>query len=327
MEDKISIIIPVYKVEKYIKKCIDSVINQTYVNLEIILVDDGSPDNCGKICDEYAKKDNRVKVIHKENGGLSDARNYGLDIVEGQFIFFLDSDDFIEKYTIEYLYKLCKKNNAEISVGQTRFLYENQENNKQEEPKENIRIYKTEQALEAMLYSQEFTNIACNKLYKTELFNNIRFPVGRLYEDLATTYKLVSNAKITVLGSKYTYDYLCNRNTSIMHKKFQKKRMEGLDFSEEILEYVRKNYPNIINSAISRLYIESISIFIEIPIKKEYKKERKRVKKYLRKYRSIILTDKKTPIKHKMLCILSIFGKVPLKLMWNMKENLKEKIN
>lgn len=116
MEEKlISIIVPVYNVEKYLKECIDSVISQTYKNLEIILVDDGSTDKSGEICDEYSKKDSRIKVIHKENGGLSDARNVALDIAKGEYIGFVDSDDYVEKDMFETLYKLAEEHNTEIS--------------------------------------------------------------------------------------------------------------------------------------------------------------------------------------------------------------------
>ena len=111
-EDLISIVIPVYKVEKYLEKCVESVINQTYKNLEILLVNDGSPDNCPKICDEYAQKDNRIKVIHKENGGLSDARNAGIDVATGKYITFIDSDDYISNDYVEYMYNLLKQNNT-----------------------------------------------------------------------------------------------------------------------------------------------------------------------------------------------------------------------
>ena len=115
-KEVISIVVPIYKVEKYIKKCIDSIIEQTYKNLEIILVDDGSPDGCAKICDEYAKKDKRIKAIHKENGGLSDARNVGIDISTGKYICFVDSDDYIENNYIELLYKCIVENL--VSIGQ-----------------------------------------------------------------------------------------------------------------------------------------------------------------------------------------------------------------
>ncbi|MBR1540013.1 MAG: glycosyltransferase [Clostridia bacterium] len=115
-EELISIIVPVYKVEKYLDKCINSIVSQTYKNLEVILVDDGSPDSCGKMCDEWTQKDTRIKVIHKENGGLSDARNFGLDCAKGKYIQFVDSDDYIEKDMIEFLYKNLKENNADISI-------------------------------------------------------------------------------------------------------------------------------------------------------------------------------------------------------------------
>ena len=129
MEDLITVIVPVYKVEKYIRKCIESIINQTYKNIEIILVDDGSPDDCGKICDEYAKKDNRIKAIHKENGGLSDARNKALDLTNGKYVIFVDSDDYIEKNAIEYLYQLMQKYNTDIAIGLVNPIYDGEKNN------------------------------------------------------------------------------------------------------------------------------------------------------------------------------------------------------
>ena len=114
MKDLITIVVPVYKVEQYLDKCVNSIINQTYKNLEIILVDDGSPDNCGKMCDEYAKNDNRIVVIHKENGGLSDARNAGIEIAKGKYISFIDSDDYVTEDYVEFLYALISNNNVEV---------------------------------------------------------------------------------------------------------------------------------------------------------------------------------------------------------------------
>ena len=166
MEDLITVIVPVYKVEKYIRRCIESIINQTYRNLEIILVDDGSPDDCGKICDEYAKKDNRIKVIHKENGGLSDARNKALDLANGKYVIFVDSDDYIEKNAIGYLYKLIQKYNTDIAIGLVNSIYDGEKNSILKNKESNIKVYNKEQALETMLYNTEFTNMACNKHYK-----------------------------------------------------------------------------------------------------------------------------------------------------------------
>ena len=124
MEELVTIVVPVYKVEKYIDKCINSILSQTYKNLEIILVDDGSPDDCGKICDRYAKLDTRINVIHKENGGLSDARNAGNDVAKGKFISFIDSDDYIEPEYIEILYKAIKKDETDIAISSHKVIYE-----------------------------------------------------------------------------------------------------------------------------------------------------------------------------------------------------------
>ena len=209
MKDLISVIIPVYNVEKYIEKCIYSVINQTYKNIEIILVDDGSTDISGKICDDFEKKDYRIKVIHKKNGGLSDARNVGIDVSTGKYIVFIDSDDYVDKKHIEYLYNMITKNNADISICQFNIVYENSDIQITDfTKKDTIKIFDNKKALETMLYNKKFCNSACTKMYKKELFDDIRFPIGKLYEDLGTTYKLIEKTTKVVLGQRTTYNYL-----------------------------------------------------------------------------------------------------------------------
>lgn len=329
--DIITIIIPIYKVEKYLKKCVQSVINQTYSNLEIILVDDGSPDNCGKICDDYAKEDKRIKVIHKLNGGLSDARNKGLDIATGKYVYFLDSDDSISKDAIKYLYHIIKENNADIAIGKMKEVFKENYSFNQEEIllkenlKDTIKLYTKEQALEEMLYNTEFTNMACNKLYKKRLFSKIRYPVGMLYEDLGTTYKLISCSEKVVLGSKITYYYLANRKESIMNKNYNSTRMQALKFAEEILEFIQREYPKIEKAAIARLYMECIFILLKIPRDNKYKKDNDKIKDYLRKYRWIVINNKKMPIKQKVLCVFAIGGRIPLRIVWKLKEWMKRR--
>ncbi len=368
-QDLITIIIPIYNVEKYIEKCINSAINQTYKNLEIILVDDGSKDSSGYICDEFAKKDNRIIVIHKENGGLSDARNKGLDIAKGKYIFLLDGDDSINDCAIEYLHNLIVENNADIATSIWDLVYINKEqtnkeikneelsesqdnitgklsenqnntneklsknkNNDKETSKsennvteelDNVQIFNNEEALEEMLYNTKITNAAINKLYKKSLFDDIRYPLNKLYEDLATTYKLIAKSNSIVLGNKKMYNYLVNRPDSIMNMEFKKSRMQALDFTEEMLEFVEKNYPNLKKAAIARVYIESIFILLRIPNSKEYANENKRIKKILRKYRFAVLTDIKMPIKQKMLSIICMFGRHVLRIAWKIKEKIK----
>ena len=177
--DLISIVVPIYKVEKYINKCIESILNQTYKNLEIILVDDGSPDNCGKIADEYAKKDNRIKVIHKKNGGLSDARNAGIDIVKGKYIAFVDSDDYIEKEYIEIMYNAIRTNKVKIvqcginkvnDDGKVLDSYGYLDNE----------LINSKRIIEEKYTKYPISNVvAWNKLYSTDLFKDIRYPVRK----------------------------------------------------------------------------------------------------------------------------------------------------
>ena len=174
-----------------------------------------------------------------------------------------------------------------------------------------------------MLYNSEFTNKALNKLCKKSLFYNIRFPVGKLYEDLATIYKVIAISEKVVLGTKITYNYF-DRDSSIMNAKFNLKRMEGLEFAEEIVKFVKEKFPNIEKSAISRLYMECIFILLKIPLGKEYKKQNKKLRYYLRKYRVTILINKKMPKKQKLLCIVVMFGRTPLRVVWNLKEKAKK---
>ena len=190
MEDLISVIVPIYKVEKYLEKCILNIVNQTYSNLEIILVDDGSPDNSGKICDEYARKDSRIKVVHKLNGGLSDARNAGIEIATGKYIAFVDSDDYIEEKMISKLYDLLKANDADVSACNICKFYEDKEI-ELDENEEIVKSYPPEQAILLTILDDSFGNYAWNKLYRSELFSDVRFPFKRRYEDIATIYKIL----------------------------------------------------------------------------------------------------------------------------------------
>lgn len=322
----ISVIIPVYMVEKYIRKCLDSVLNQTYQNLEIILVDDGTYDNCGKICDEYAKIDKRIQVIHKENGGLSDARNCGIEKATGEYITFIDSDDYVDENHISYLYGLLKTYNADIAIGKMQLQYADKVLKEKKIKKDNIQVYHTQKALETMLYNKRFCNSANYKLYKTAYFKDIKYPVGKLYEDIGTTYLILSKANKIVSGQKATYYYLINRGDSIMNQKFNAKRLDALDFTEDMLKFIQNNYPKIENAAIARLYMECIFIIVQIPEIKENQCYIQRIMHYLKKYRMKIIFNRKMPIKHKILAIASIGGQKCMKRIWFLKENIKQKI-
>lgn len=204
-EPKISIIVPVYKVESYIRKCLDSIVGQTYQNLQIILVDDGSPDNCGKICDEYAARDSRIEVIHQENGGVSAARNAGLRLATGDYIGWVDSDDWIEPDMYEYLLENALKYQADIVVCSRVEHYRDKTLFK---GWRNLEVLNTEEALELLLKNDVLQNYLCDKLWRRELFENIVFPVGKTFEDIAVMHRLFIKAGCVVCLPEAKYNYL-----------------------------------------------------------------------------------------------------------------------
>lgn len=237
--DLISIIIPVYKVEKYLEKCIESVLKQTYTNLQIILVDDGSPDNCGKICDEYAKKDSRIEVIHKANGGLSDARNVGISKAKGRYIGFVDSDDYIKENMYEILLNLIKKYDADVSICN---LYDVIDGNEYIRNKENgIREYSRLDILKEVLLDKNIQSYAWNKLYKKELFDEVKYPIGKKYEDIGTTFYIFEKCNKIVVTSEPEYYYL-KRSDSLVNNVTES---TVFDYMELILQRYLYIYDNI----------------------------------------------------------------------------------
>lgn len=215
MNDLVSVIVAIYKVERFIRKAINSILGQTYKNIEIILVDDGSPDDCPAICDEYKTMDKRIKVIHKENGGLSDARNAGIDIATGKYIAFLDADDILNENYIKVLHDLCETYDCDIA--QCDFLMINEESTLLK-PQQNMMVDVFD-AKETMKNFCKEANIikywvAWNKLYRKELFDNIRYPLGRFHEDMFTSHKLLWKSRKTAVTNLYLYYYL-QRNDSI----------------------------------------------------------------------------------------------------------------
>lgn len=245
MNFKISIIVPVYKVEKYLNRCIDSILNQSYKNIEVILVDDGSPDNCGKICDEYLLKDNRIRVIHKENGGLSSARNAGLDIATGDYIGFVDSDDWIEPKMYETLIENVIKYNAQISVGGVVDLLE--EGNKYTSIKStfdgNIKIecLNKEDAMKKFFLGSWS---AWDKIYKREVHEKIRFPEGEINEDEAIAMQILDNCEKIVYTNEVFYNYI-KRSDSITTSEFSEKKLDWYKNCKRNLEFIKENYSSL----------------------------------------------------------------------------------
>lgn len=237
MEELISIIIPVYKVEKYLPRCIESVAAQTYKNIEIILVDDGSPDRCPEICDEYAQKDSRITVIHKENGGLSDARNTGIEAAHGRYLGFVDSDDYIHPDMYQKLYEALLAEKTDAAVCGIERVDCTDYQIKRIEDKE-VHVYTGLQAVRNILDKDlhVVSVIACGKLYKRSLFEQVRFPVRKLHEDEFTTYRVFYQCrKVVYLSGRYYYYF--QRQNSIMGTRKYVFSYDGLEAYEQMADF------------------------------------------------------------------------------------------
>lgn len=290
----ISIIVPVYNVEKYLNRCVDSILNQTFSDFELILVDDGSPDNCGKICDEYAKKDDRVRVIHKPNGGLSDARNAGIEWAlknsDSEWITFIDSDDWVHHRYLEFLLKAVIENNTLISICK----YHSTHN----EIKIDENIIFTSEILDTEEFQiQRFTYsiIAVVKLIRKELITDIRFPVGKLHEDAFTIWKLLIKVDSISFVDLELYYYFQNPN-SIMHVQWTPRRLDEVQAFEEQIKFYEKNkkynLKNRAEKALINVLASQINSILSMNDKKNQEKYlkilRKKLRSNFRKYKKVL---------------------------------------
>ncbi len=257
----ISIIVPVYKTEPYLERCVNSIRNQTYQNLEIILVDDGSPDRCGEMCDALAKEDSRIRVIHKENGGLSSARNAGLDAMTGEYVGFVDSDDWIDPEMYEVLY--CHLENSQSQIAGCVIRLDSPKGEvlhyflDKDPGKLSVCIFEMLDALKELIRSNRITNSVCDKLFCKECFSQRRFTVGIVNEDFEMMPKLVSQIQRFVFVPNSFYHYVMT-NESITRGEFKESRFTETNISRAHLKFYSENYPS--------LYFEAVAKHIEIAL-------------------------------------------------------------
>ena len=256
---KVSVIVPIYNAEKYLEECVASLTAQTFTDFEIILVDDCSPDKCPEICDRLSKTDERIKVIHKENGGLPSARNAGLDVASGDYVSFVDSDDMIHRECITTLYRYIETERAEISTISAIDI-EDDDVCPTTAPRGELKVfYSGVEAVESMLFQQRFIdNSAWGKLYKASFFETHRFPVGILYEDLATIPYVCLEAKCIATSATPLYFYR-KRETSILGS-FSLKRSDVLDVVDDLVKFMEQNYKALIDAACSRKFSANMNI-------------------------------------------------------------------
>lgn len=290
----ISIIVPIYNVEKYLKKCINSIISQTYKNIEIILVNDGSTDNSYIICKEFKNKDKRIVLINKENGGLSDARNKGVEIAKGRYISFVDSDDYIEKEFISKMIQAMEKNDVNIVQCGIKQV-DNKCNILCKIGYESTNIYKGRELIRDIYLKHNIENVVVwNKLYKSELLKDKMFKVGKIHEDEFFTYKVLDSQKKIAVISECLYNYRKN-DDSIMNKTFSQKHLDYLEALKERADFFEKKDIEIYVLTVqqylmvSRLYYCQLNKYvanstdIQKDIVKEHNNMYKKIKKNISK--------------------------------------------
>lgn len=285
----ISVIVPVYNVEKYLERCVKSIAAQTYKDLEILLIDDGSTDKSGEMCDDFQQTDSRIKAFHKQNGGLSDARNYGIEHSAGEFISFVDSDDYIDEKMLETLHRLITENDADLAVCSAMDVFEGKEVTQVKEIKE-FNLNKVE-SYKYMLRGDGIPS-ACNKLYKRQTVGNVRFPVGKLYEDGFFTPQILKKVEKTAVTSKPMYYYF-RRADSITTKPFRKGDLDVIEAYDKCVKQVKELCPEALPYAEFRYRNAYFNVLDKILMRDDCKEipEYKQVVKYLKKHTAQIVKD------------------------------------
>ena len=309
-ERLVSIVVPAYNVMDYIGKCLESIKNQSYENFEALVVNDGSTDKTAEIIECYCKEDKRFVLLSKQNGGLSSARNYGITHSRGEYITFVDSDDFIERHNIKDLYSALKENgDSQIAMSKIRWVYEN-ERIDEISSKFQTSVVSADVAMKYMMVRNEYTHCAYGKLYLSSFWKNFEFPEGRLYEDYLTTYQLFSRAKNVVLVDRVGYNYL-QRSNSIMHLDVSPKVLSIIDVANEVTEWVSKNVPELKKSSQELQIANYFKIYHRIKRSQnnDYSVRIKQIEDYVYKNGVSLLTFKDTPITDRFKILLFFINK------------------
>ena len=311
---KVSVVVPVFNVKDYLVSCVDSILTQTYHNLEIILVDDGSTDGSSEICDQLAARDKRMKVLHKENGGLSDARNAGLDVVTGNYIAFVDSDDTIESDMIESLVDLMECYNADVTSCRFTRVWTDGVEERVGENNE-ISIYDGKDALKEYVYGKTLDPFVCNKLFKTELINlptgeKRRFIKGIVGEDNPFSIELYKQIDRLVLVGKSSYRYLQKREGAITNSAVSQKKIDSVFFWDSVRKDCKENYPELEIYAIRRQALFYIGLYNMIDGNKAYREVAEQIVGFLK--------ENNTAIQQSELCerVLKLSSRLIITAPW-----------
>ena len=314
-ENVLSVVVPVYNMEKYLDRCIESILKQTYKNMEILLIDDGSTDNSYNICEKYKKKDNRIKVFYKKNGGLSDAKNYGILHSSGEFITFVDADDWIDETMYEVMLKEMQEKKADISICGRYIDFEDGKSRKWFYDKLLVM-----NKIESLLYLNSFYDFdmaSWDKIYRRDLFENIKFPYGKKCEDAYTTYLLFEKADLIVYIPECFYHYF-QRQGSISRSK--ELNMDYIYAAKEQMNFFKENYSEIYFAGVTH-YVFAIKSLYQVAIERDIvlNDEMKRLVKETKKYSKKILCNKYVSIKKKIIYILFAYFNPFYKILLRIK--------
>lgn len=319
MNPTISVVLPVYNVKAYLEKCVDSICHQTYKELEIILVDDGSTDGCYELCEYLKEKDDRIIVIHKENGGLSDARNAGTLQATGKYISYVDSDDYVKETYIEYLYGLIQKYNCKVSLA-THIVID--ENGKQVEIGDGTdECLSAEACLERMLYHDVIDTSAWSKLYDIELARKFLYPKGKLFEDIGNTYRFFLESERVACGYEPQYYYML-RSNSIVTSSFNMRKLDMLEMTDQMADDVEKQFPNLMDALLRRRVYARFSTLNQMKNTSEHADVRNSLIAYIKAHRSEVMHNPKAPKRDKIAIILLSISYQLYKWCWGLKTRM-----
>ena len=308
--EKVSVIVPVYNVEAYLPRCVESILGQTYRFLEIILVDDGSTDRSGPLCDRYEEADSRVKTVHKSNGGLSDARNVGIEIATGRYLTFVDSDDWIRDDYVEMLVKALQYGKTQISACAYRMtdkFEEEYENRRNLSLPRQTEVWLVLEAYRHLFLNRQINCSACAKLYERTIFEDIRFPLGKLYEDQFIAYKTFHKSQGVTYIDQEMYFYF-NRAGSIQNESFTIRKMDELEANIECVAFIKDRYPQLCEAATCKLVSSCFHILFAIHDQKMWKREVGQLEKIIRDNRKKMLFGKDVNKKVRLGCLCSYLG-------------------
>lgn len=317
----ISIIVPIYNVESYLQRCIDSLLLQTYVNIEIVLVNDGSTDHSLAICQENAQKDKRVRVFSKTNGGVADTRNFGVSVASGQWVSFVDPDDYVDRDYVEYLYTLLTNNHATMAICQHRNVYKS--GRVQTNVYDGSTVLDAHTAVKRLLYDDQIDTSVWAKLYPAWFFDKIHFPKGRLFEDIAATYKTFLASERIAVGSEAKYSYPFRHN-SIVNNSFSLHKLDLIDMTEQMASEVVKVFPDLQVACQRRVLYAYVSTLNQMQNVDGYQEIREHLISMIKKLRKPVLRDHKAPIRDKVAIVLIGFSYPVYEKAWQFYLRLKK---